>query len=210
MSIWEQRLKLRLLGAARRSSPLGRLAGHAGRRRARFLVDPWAAALPAASSLLDVGCGVGFVAGRLRSLGHRVVGLDLVDKRLAAIPFARGRAERLPFARGAVDFVLFCGVLHHIDAGAHRSILAEARRVARRGVVLVEDVFGSAAGLALTKLVDRALNLELADHPHANRRTREWLALLAACGFEPGPVREWRHRPRGLFPLRHAAIMAFR
>lgn len=210
MSLLEQRLKLRLLGAVRRSSLLTRLAEHAGRRRARFLVDPWAGELPPASSLLDVGCGLGFVSERLESLGHRVIGLDLVDKRLVGIPFQRGRAEQLPFARGTVDFVLFCAMLHHINAASHRSVLAEACRVARRGVVLVEDVFSSATGLVLTKVVDRLLNLELAHHPHANRRTREWLALLSACGFEPGPVREWRHRHRGLFPMHHAAIVAFR
>lgn len=201
-------LKLRLLARIRRSRRLRNLAARRGLARAGAMIEPWVSALGPAASVVDVGCGAGWIGARLSARGHRVTGVDPLDKRLADLPFTQALAERLPFPDGAADWVLLCCVLHHVEAADHAPILREARRVARRGVVLVEDVYRSAAGRLLTRLVDRLLNLDPGRHPHANRRTAEWLALLADCGFEPTLVREWRLWHHGLFPMRHAAMVA--
>lgn len=201
-------LKLRLFALIRRSGRLRRLAARRGLARAEAMTAPWAAALGPGESVIDAGCGAGWVGAHLARLGHPVTGVDPLDKRLADLPYRPGRAERLPFPDGAADWVLLCCVLHHVEAASHEEILREARRVARRGVVVVEDVYRSAAGLRLTRLVDRLLNLDPGRHPHANRRTGEWLALLREQGFEPLLVREWRRWHHGIFPMRHAAIVA--
>jgi SAM-dependent methyltransferase len=201
-------LKLRFFALIRRSDRLRALAARRGLARAGAMTAPWIAALGPGSSVIDAGCGAGWVGAHLARLGHPVTGVDPLDKRLADLPFRLGRAERLPFPDGAADWVLFCCMLHHVEAASHEAILREARRVARRGVVVVEDVYEGTAGRRLTALVDRLLNLDPGRHPHANRRTGEWVALLRECGFEPVLVREWRRWHHGLFPMRHAAIVA--
>ncbi len=201
-------LKLRLFARIRRSDRLTAFAARRGLARAEAMTAPWVAALGPGASVIDVGCGAGWVGAHLARLGHPVTGVDPLDKRLADLPFRPGRAEHLPFPDRAADWVLLGCMLHHVEAASHGAILAEARRVARRGVVVVEDVYESAAGLRMTRWIDRLLNLDAGPHPHANRRTPEWLALLAQHGFEPVLVREWRRWHHGIFPMRHAAIVA--
>jgi 2-polyprenyl-3-methyl-5-hydroxy-6-metoxy-1,4-benzoquinol methylase len=93
--------------------------------------------------LLDLGCSSGLLAERARSLGHRVVGVDLLE-----LPDARGRLDRfiqadldrgLPdevAAEGPFDVVLAADVLEHVrDPGL---LLAQVRGVlAPRGALIV-------------------------------------------------------------------------
>jgi SAM-dependent methyltransferase len=69
-------------------------------------------------SVLDVGCGTGFVLSSLEQAGMRTCGLDMYT---AALRFARGRtcgpllqsmAESVPFER-QFDVVLLCDVIEH-------------------------------------------------------------------------------------------------
>lgn len=200
------RVRRFLRAAARRSGTLRRIADLGGGRRARRLVDPWVEELEPGSTLLDVGCGLGHVADYLRRRGHRVVVLDLTDNRMVELPLVCARAEALPFAAGSFDYVLFCTMLHHVDAASHHAILARARAVATRGVILVEDVFEGRAGRRVTQMMDRLLNLDAGRHPHANRRVEDWLAVLADCGLRPLAVARWRAW-WGPLPLRHAALV---
>lgn len=87
--------------------------------------------------VLDLGCGKGRFAVRLRAGGARVVGLDLSESMLAAAPpvdRVRGSARRLPFAAGVFDAVVAVEVLEHLDTVG--PVLAEAARVLRPGGVL--------------------------------------------------------------------------
>jgi SAM-dependent methyltransferase len=95
--------------------------------------------LEAGWSLLDVGCGAGFVAAELA--GERpVLGLDIVDGRRGPLDaFARWDGLRLPVADGSWDAVLFAFVLHHVPDERKAAVVAEARRVARRRVLVLED-----------------------------------------------------------------------
>ena len=79
-------------------------------------------------SVLDVGCGAGFVARCLDGLNWSVVAFDVADHRVASgFPFVLGRAETLPFRSGTFSVVVSNHVIEHIaDAGAH---LREVRRV---------------------------------------------------------------------------------
>ena len=62
---------------------------------------------PPSLTVLDVGCGTGFLAMRMAELGHTAVGIDLADEMLAAaqrkavssglpVTFRRGDAEAPP------------------------------------------------------------------------------------------------------------------
>jgi SAM-dependent methyltransferase len=90
-------------------------------------------------SLLDVGCGSGFVAAELAA-ERPVLGLDIVDARRAPLAdFARWDGLRLPCADGSWDAVLLAFVLHHVPDERKAAVVAEARRVARRRILVLED-----------------------------------------------------------------------
>ena len=111
-------------------------------------------------TLLDAGCGEGFVAGYLhdRFPGLEITGLDYsadaVDYARAhygdAGRFAVGSVYDLPFERGAFDLVLCSEVLEHLDRPD--DAVGELRRVAREHVLITvprEPVFDTLARINL-------------------------------------------------------------
>ena len=94
---------------------------------------------------LDAGCGTGFQAAVLASLGYRTHGLDLSAGLLAvarhrrgSIIFARGNVEALPYDDAIFDAVTCCGsTLSFVDAPA--VALAEIGRVLCPGGLLLLD-----------------------------------------------------------------------
>jgi SAM-dependent methyltransferase len=147
---------------------------------------------PAIGRILDLGCGPGFVAERLRRRrpALRIVGLDrdrqslsLAARRVAPVA---GDAAALPVATGAFDFAHLRLVLRHLpDPGA---VLGEVWRALRPG-----------GGVAVIDSDDGALVLEpppegFAEVLAARQRTfqrrgadpfigRRLPGLLAGAGF---------------------------
>ena len=106
-----------------------------GRRVAR-LAAVIAPLLEPGWTVLDVGCGDGRL-GRLLAdgvEGVRVRGLESHVRPLTFVPVAAYDGRRLPVGDAAVDAVVLVDVLHH--ARDPMVLLAEARRVARRAVVI--------------------------------------------------------------------------
>lgn len=98
----------------------------------------------APASVLDVGCGEGFVAARI---GERMPGVAItgIDESAGAVAFARdhfgthgtyevGSVYALPYADRQFDLVLCSEVLEHLDRP--EAALAEVARVARQHVLL--------------------------------------------------------------------------
>jgi 2-polyprenyl-6-hydroxyphenyl methylase/3-demethylubiquinone-9 3-methyltransferase len=86
--------------------------------------------------VLDLGCGKGRFAARLRAEGARVVGLDLSAAMLASargLERVRGTGRRLPFAAGAFDGVFAVEVFEHMEPGGIEATLDEVGRVLRPG-----------------------------------------------------------------------------
>lgn len=91
--------------------------------------------------ILDIGCGMGRVAERLRDHGYEPVGIDIAVSGLRAYkgmrpaaPLVAGSAARLPFADESFDVVLIMGVLYELpDAQTIADALTDARRVVRPG-----------------------------------------------------------------------------
>jgi len=102
------------------------------------LIEPH---LEGCQSVLDVGCGSGYVA---RELEQRFAGevwtVDIGDfRRAPTTRFSVFDGIRLPFEDRRFDLVMFSFVLHHVPDVFKPLLLAEARRVARRRIFVLED-----------------------------------------------------------------------
>jgi ubiquinone/menaquinone biosynthesis C-methylase UbiE len=113
------------------------------RRALREVEDLLGRPVRARETVLDIGCGTGWLAaGLTRALsGLQVNGVDLSQGMLeqaraaGAWPLLRADAQRLPLATASVDLVVTRGVLHHLpDVPA---ALAEWRRVLRPGGAVI-------------------------------------------------------------------------
>ncbi|HWT93847.1 MAG TPA: class I SAM-dependent methyltransferase [Solirubrobacteraceae bacterium] len=99
-------------------------------------------ALPPARTL-DVACGTGFLTRHLRGF---VVGLDqspemvaIAQSRLPEGLALTGDGLRLPFADGSFDRVMTGHFYGHLPPDERAAFLAEARRVARGEIVVLDS-----------------------------------------------------------------------
>jgi len=185
-----------------------RLACWLGQSRARQLAGWVDEVVPEGTSLLDVGSGLGQVAHELRTRGHPTVTVDLEYPPIVGGPHLFGNAQALPLADASCEVVLFSFVLHHVPSSDHLAILCEAKRVAKRQVVLLEDTFISNYERRRTMLFDSLFNLEFRGHPHANRASADWLDLLNEAGLAPRLCWERKVAAFGIFPMRQALLAA--
>jgi SAM-dependent methyltransferase len=88
---------------------------------------------------LEIGCGTGVHAARVRDLGWSPVGIDFSAGMLrhanGRLPAARADAERLPVRDGSVPAVI--SMMVHTDMPGYPAVLREAARVLQPGGMLV-------------------------------------------------------------------------
>lgn len=90
--------------------------------------------------VVEVGCGTGALAERVRAAGYEVLATDS-SPRMVELTQARGvpaqvaDAAALPLADGSADVVLACWMLYHVPDLA--ATLRELRRVLRPGGTLI-------------------------------------------------------------------------
>ena len=157
-----------------------------------------AALVPEAWTVVDAGCGDGYLTELLADRFARVIAVDHAPERLQAakarlagkeVDFRLGEVDALPVAAASADAVFLSLVLHHVPEipGA----LREARRVLRPGGrVVVADL----APHEEESLRDRLGDLRLGLDPD------RLAAELSAAGFSNVrrlPVRDrWKAGPR--------------
>ncbi len=179
-----------LLDPAQPAPAMGLLAGLHGSlvfsRRTRVLSKCFAEMLPADTKVLDVGCGDGLIDHLItqRRPDVTISGVDLIVRSQTHIPVAAFDGKRIPFEDGAFDIVMFVDVLHHTDDP--ETLLREARRVARRAVVLKDHTRdGLLAGPTL-RFMDWVGN---APHgiplPYNYWPERRWREAFARLGLIP-------------------------
>jgi ubiquinone/menaquinone biosynthesis C-methylase UbiE len=91
-------------------------------------------------TVLEVGCGRGFLAGLLSARGLKVTGCDIVLSedvilKYPGVTFFEGNVQLLPLDDDSFDVVISTHTLEHVQdlSGA----IAELRRVARRRLIVV-------------------------------------------------------------------------
>src|SRR5262245_36275354 len=121
-------------------------------------------------SVLDLGCGGGFMAEPLARLGAHVIGVDPSAPAIAAakrhavenglaIDYRVGTGEHLPVADNAVDIVVCVDVLEHVrDLDA---VIDETRRVLKPGGLFLFDTINRTwlSKLAIVTLGEIVLRL---------------------------------------------------
>src|SRR5499427_5438154 len=148
---------------------------------------------PPPLTVLDVGCGTGFLAMRMAELGHTAVGIDLADEMLAAaqrkgadsglpVTFRRGDAEAPPHDGAPYDVILERHVIWTLPQP--REAVQAWRALLKPGalLVLIEGIF---------EMSDRTVYPQLAAQLplYGGRPGEELVALLGAAGFIDTSVR---------------------
>ena len=193
--------------AARRSPAHDRFARHFahGKLRGdpvfRFVLER--GLIPRGARLLDLGCGQGVLAALVATTGqgHAIRGIDLrardVERARSAVPEGRfDRADIRSADFGRADVIALFDVLHYIDPGAQRDVLARAREALAGGGALLLRIADADGGLRLgyTLAVDRiamALRGQWFGRFHC-RAAHAWRQELEALGFavESHPMSE--------------------
>lgn len=161
---------------------------------------------PANGALLDLGAGGG---GFLQYLYHRhapdrptLLALDISPFALhcaydwlgGAVRAVTANALKIPLRDGSVDVVTCSLFLHHFDPPEAIAILREARRVARRGVV-VGDLSRSRLAWILTWLTTHVVSRSPIFHVDGPRsvsaawRPRELAEMAEEAGLRGAVVR---------------------
>ena len=116
-------------------------------RRACRLIDhvgPW---LPAEGPVLDLGSGTGHLSARLeRDRGVAVVPADVSDLHVAGRPPVLIADGVLPFAPETFSAALLLFMLAYPDNPS--ALLAEAARVTRGPIIVLQSLHGNRAGYA--------------------------------------------------------------
>lgn len=92
------------------------------------------------STVLDVGCGAGFLTNPLAKSGHIVTGIDLSESSLQiarrydttdSVNYLHANGYSLPFNNGSFDVVCAMDLLEHVEEP--HLVIAEASRVLKKG-----------------------------------------------------------------------------
>ena len=135
------------------------------------------------SSILDVGCGKGFMLHDFAQLipGIAVRGIDISAYAIANTledmkPFVQvGNAKSLPFADKSFDVVISINTIHNLPLEECKQALREIQRVARNGAFIMVDAFRTPE----EKERMDAWNLTALTYMHVD----QWKALFKEAGY---------------------------
>lgn len=137
--------------------------------------------LPEEGTVLDLGCGKGDLMMALKAARPRLsfTGLDVVPQASrGGVAVAAYDGEHVPYGEASFDWVMLVTVLHHTD-DCHL-LLAEARRVARKGIIILDHQYESRLDWLTLAFIDWPGNVPFGVYTPFNFNTRgQWLALFA-------------------------------
>lgn len=155
------------------------------------LVRRYLAGLPAATRVLDAGCGEGVLVDEF----HGRLAIEGVDPHYASDVVRRGSLTGLPYPDASFDRVLCLDVLEHLSFADQPRALAELFRVLRPGGELFVTVPNLAHLQSRVHFLFTGRLIRTADpvkHP-GDRPIGEYLELARRAGFE-------LIERRGIFP----------
>ena len=136
------------LSTIRQSLAQGSIFTASIRARNRRQAEMIAGHLDRGDSILDVGCGTGYLANQLQEMyGVDPTGVDIRDARVSPIAFSSFDGISIPFPDKSFDHIVLSYVLHH--ANDPLALARECDRVARRSVIVFEELPYSRPGKLL-------------------------------------------------------------
>ena len=155
---------------------------------------PW---LSEGETFLDLGAGTGLLSRRLaRRTGAKPTLSDLYDfDNRVEMPFVRQTDPlHVPVADDSFDAVLMTFVLHHIPRWEDQiTLAAEAMRIARRRVLVLEDTPFNKIDLVFNKAWDWILNQRHGiPVPFTFRSVEAWTDVFSQNGFRVGHAESYR------------------
>ncbi|MEL6583939.1 MAG: bifunctional 2-polyprenyl-6-hydroxyphenol methylase/3-demethylubiquinol 3-O-methyltransferase UbiG [Pseudomonadota bacterium] len=152
-------------------------------------------------SVLDLGCGGGFMAEAMAKRGAQVTGLDPAADAIAAaerhaaetglnISYLTGTAEALPFDDASFDIVVCVDVFEHLED--LDAVLAEIARVLKPGGQLAFDTINATliARVAMVLIAENLLGLlpKGTHDPAGFIKPADLLARLDRQGLQSGAL----------------------
>ena len=139
--------------------------------------------LTAGSSVLDVGCGKGFMLHDMAELipGIAVAGIDISEYAVEnAMPDMRsrvrvGNAIALPFDDDTFDVVISINTIHNLERNECARALQEIERIQRKGAFITVDAYRNDEERELME----AWNLTARTVMHVD----DWKAFFAEVGY---------------------------
>jgi ubiquinone/menaquinone biosynthesis C-methylase UbiE len=158
-------------------------------KRAESITALFENQLPQKSRILDLGGGWGFYSEPLKKRGHETLVLDVVKPGYQKAPVVLYEGEKIPFADKSFDVTILVTMLHHVPDP--EKLVREVRRVTKKKVIVVEDLYHHGLGRFWTICRDRMLNMEFMEHPHQFRKHEEWLEFFGKQGFKLAEFRKF-------------------
>ena len=169
-------------------------------RRISVLCEKLAPFISQNAKLLDVGCGDGFLAGRLMQKRPDITikGIDVLLRDKMYIPIEVYDGINFPFGDSSFDATMFIDVLHHTVEPVN--LLREAVRVSRKAVIIKDHLLNGILACTTLRFMDNIGNcrhgVQLVNHFWSRgkwMRTFDSLGIaidkwLAHLGIYPWPA----------------------
>jgi SAM-dependent methyltransferase len=154
------------------------------KRRVKVLARLVSRELHGGGSVLDLGCGDGSIARAVmhERAEYEIRGLDVLVRPHTWIPVDLFDGQEIPFPDNSFDWITIIDVLHHTDDP--QALLAEARRVARLGIVVKDHSREGVGAYSTLRFMDwvgnRGHNVRL---PYNYLARDDWKSILAETGL---------------------------
>ena len=151
--------------------------------------------LPQDGSVLDVGCGDGKLARAVleRRPALDVTGIDVRIRPDTEIPVSSFDGVEIPFPAGSFDVIMLIDVLHHTTEPER--LLLEAKRVAKRWMIIKDHLCESTFDFNVLRLMDRIGNARHGVRlPHNYWPRHRWVQTFSMLDM---PIDSWE---TGLYP----------
>ncbi len=181
--------------------------------RAKTVVDSFCEFLDPHSRVLSVGDGDGTVSAELmRRHPLTIQGVDVeitLPYRAQEIALDYYDGHTLPYKDGSFDVVCGIFVLHHCDD--INRVLSEIIRVARKKIIIIEDVYRNAVGrkiVCLNDYIENRLFSPNVNIPFNFKNTSEWEDTFLSHGLtlqdiKPFNIAWW-------IPVRHQVFHLYK
>jgi len=153
-------------------------------KRARNIASLLGEFIKSGDNVLDLGMGDGLIAKQLQSnYDISIRGLDVKDNNITDVPLVIYNSKTFPFEDNQFDIVLIISVLHHTRNFAY--LLTEAKRICKRRIVILEDVYSNTIEKVIIIFTDVISNLLTSmNMPFNFRREKEWLSVFNTLGLD--------------------------